>query len=141
MTRRLAGGVLVILTVFAAGFIAQRLFGSGPDPMTEAREAVESLPYRVSTHAASEDVLVGTARGHLGDVVHFAVADSREAEGIPLRLQDEAETGGGGGFFVWEDRGRHRPGESEAAARERAEISVDIEEALCRKETGEACPI
>jgi hypothetical protein len=90
MSRGLAGGILVILAVVAAGFIAQRLFGSGPDSMAEAREAVESLPYRVSTHAASEDVLVGTAHGHFDAVVHFAIVAGEDEPhppaGVPPHL-------------------------------------------------------
>jgi hypothetical protein len=85
--RILARGALVILAVVVAAFIAQRLFGSGPDSMAEAREAVESLPYRVSTHVVSGDVLVGTALGHFGAVVHFAITASedepRPPAGVP----------------------------------------------------------
>ncbi|HJZ37937.1 MAG TPA: hypothetical protein VJ204_16825 [Solirubrobacterales bacterium] len=146
MSRGLAVGMLVILAVVAAGFIAQRLFGSGSDSMAEAREAVESLPYRVSTHAAPEDVLVGTALGNFGAVVHFAIA-AGEAEphppaGVPPRLiRLDKNVMGGGGFSVWEDGEAPHRGESRPMWRERIAIVSAIEEALCREGTGEACPV
>ncbi|HEX3362166.1 MAG TPA: hypothetical protein VHS74_14320 [Solirubrobacterales bacterium] len=146
MIKGLAGGALVILAVVAAGFIGQRLFGSGPDSMAEAREAFESLPYGVSTHSVSDDVLVGTARGHLGDVVHFAVAAGegwpRPPAGVPPRLiRLDKNVMGGGGFTAWEDGEAPHRGESRPMWEERSEIATAIEEALCRMATGEACPV
>jgi hypothetical protein len=142
--RFLGVGVLTILAVIAAGFVAERIFGPGSDPMGEATEAIEGLPYRVTMREASEGVLVGTARGHHDAVVHFAVS---EGEGeppadIPPRLIHlDKNVTGGGGFTVWEDSEAPHPGESVAEWHERTGIGIAIEETLCRKETGEACPI
>jgi hypothetical protein len=47
---------------------------------------------------------------------------------------------GGGGFRVWEDGEAPHRGESRPMWQERIEIVSEIEEALCNKETGEACP-
>jgi len=142
--RYLGVGVLTILAVIAAGFVAERIFGPNSDPMGEATEAIEGLPYRVSMREASEGVLVGTARGHLDAVVHFAVA---EGEGepprdIPPRLINlDKNVMAAGGFTVWDDSEAPHPGEPAAERNERMNISVGIQEALCRKETGEACAI
>lgn len=142
MIRVLGGGVLVILVVIAAGFIAQRIFGSGTDPMHEAQEAIDALPYGISMRETSEGVLVGTIQGHLGVAVHFAVADSLDARGIPSRLRRiDPEPIGGGGFWIWEDSAGGPRGQTENEVRERTTIAVSIEEALCRKTTGDACPV
>jgi hypothetical protein len=137
-------GALVLLVVVAAGFIAERIFGPGPDPMSEAREAVEALPYRTSMREVSEGVLVGTARGRHGAVLHFAISEgeTHEPQGIPPRLVHvDKNVMGGGGFTVWEDSEASHSGEARGEWRERGFIAVEIEEALCRKATGEACPV
>lgn len=142
--RVLGVGVLTILVVIAAGFVAERLFGPGSDPMGEATEAIEGLPYRVTLREASEGVLVGTARGHHDAVVHFAASEGEgeRPEDIPPRLIHlDKNVMGGGGFRVWEDSEAPHPGEPAAEWDERGRIALAIEEALCRKETGEACPI
>ncbi|HKZ12220.1 MAG TPA: hypothetical protein VJL81_00100 [Solirubrobacterales bacterium] len=140
----MAGVGLVILAVIAAGFVAERIFGPGADPMGEATEAIEGLPYRVSVREASEGVLVGTARGHHGAVVHFAISEGEadRPQDIPPRLLHlDKNVMGGGGFTVWEDSEAPHDGESAAEWDERGRVALDIEEALCRQETGEACPI
>jgi hypothetical protein len=137
-------GVLVVLAVVAAGFVGERIFGPGADPMSEATEAIESVPYRVAIREASEGVLVGAARGHHGAAVHFAVSQEAPSEpwGIPPRLIHlDKNVMGGGGFTVWEDSEAPHPGESVAEWDERMRIGTAIEEALCRKMTGEACSV
>jgi hypothetical protein len=115
--RALAGAVGVILVVIAAGFIAQRLFGSDSEHWTsEAEEAIEALPYGVSMSEVSSGVLAGTIQGHLGVVVHFTVNESGASE------SGEPQT------------------ESKAQRQERADIGAAIEEALCRKSIGNVCP-
>ncbi|HWH21023.1 MAG TPA: hypothetical protein VN671_10845, partial [Solirubrobacterales bacterium] len=84
--------------------------------------------------------------GHTGAVVHFAIAASQDEPdppaGVPTRLiRLDKNVMGGGGFTVWEDSEASRPGESRMEWLERGRIATEIEEALCRKETGEACPI
>ena len=129
----LGGGALVILAVVAARFVAERIFGPGADPMAEAREAVEGLSYRVSMREASEGVLVGSAAGDHGAVVHFAISEAAPdgPEDIPPRLiQLDENVTGAGGFSVWEDsEARHR-GESMVEWRERMGIAASIEAAL-----------
>lgn len=101
--RSLGVGVLVLLAVIAAGFVAERIFGPGADPMSEATEAIEDVPYRVAIREASEGVLVGTARGHHGAAVHFAVSEQAPSEpsDIPPRLIHlDRNVMGGGGFTV-----------------------------------------
>ncbi|HXF32738.1 MAG TPA: hypothetical protein VN522_14585 [Solirubrobacterales bacterium] len=118
MTRALTSGVLVLLAVFAAGFIAQRLFGSDSDPWTsEAREAIEALPYGVSMSEGSNGILTGTIQGHLGVVVDFTVNESGASESPGGSRTD-----------------------SRAQRQERADIGTAIEEALCRKSIGKGCP-
>lgn len=132
--RAFAAGVGVILVVIAAGFVAQRLFGSDSDhPISEAQESIEALPYRVSVREPSEGVLVGTADGRFGAVVHFAVSESApdEPSDIPPRLIHVDENASrAGDFTVWEDSEARRPGESSPEWRERIEIAVAIEDAL-----------
>jgi hypothetical protein len=142
--RGLAGAALVVLAIIVAAFVAERIFGPGADPMSEATEAIEGLPYSVKAREASEGVLVGSARGHHGAVVHFAISEGEgePAMDIPPHLTHvDKNVMGGGGFTVWEDGEAWHHGESAVKWRERQEIAVEIEEALCRKETGDACPI
>ena len=118
MSRALGIGVLVIVAVIAAGFVAQRLFGSNSDRWTsEAEAAVEALPYGVSMSEVSDGVLAGTIQGHLGVVVDFTVDESGASE----------RPGGS-------------PTDSEAQRQERSEIAVALDEALCRKSIGAGCP-
>jgi hypothetical protein len=118
MIRAGGAGALVILGVIAAGFVAQRLFGSDADHWkSEAEEAIEALPYGVSISEASDGVLAGTIQGHLGVVVHFTVDESGASEG----------PGGS-------------PTDSKAQRQERADIDAAIDKALCRRSIGEGCP-
>jgi hypothetical protein len=117
MIRGLGIGVGVILAVIAAGFIAQRLFGSHSDHWkSEAEGAIEALPYGVAIDEGSGGLLVGTIQGHLGVVVHFTVEQSGAAIG---RSGSQ--------------------GESETQREERHNIVVAIKEALCQKSIGQAC--
>ncbi|HTR75329.1 MAG TPA: hypothetical protein VMH33_08755 [Solirubrobacterales bacterium] len=140
--RRPAVGALVLLAVVAAGFVAERIFGPTSVSMGEARQAIEGMPYRVSVGEPSEGVLVGTARTHGDSVVHFAVARSFDARGVPPRLRrvDQNVTGGDG-FLVWGDGEVRVDGETGRIERERDEVELAVEEALCRKATGKPCSI
>lgn len=131
--RALGGGLLVVLVVVAAGFVAERIFGPGADPMAEAREAAESVAYSVSMREASQGVLVGAARGGHGAIVHFAISEAEgdRPEDIPPRLiQVDKNVGESGGFSVWDDSEARRHGEPMAEWRERTEIAASIEAAL-----------
>lgn len=131
--RVLGGSLGAILLVVVAGFLAQRIFGSAPDKMEEAQEAVKALPYRVSVREASRGVLVGRAAGDHGAVVHFAVSESEpdEPSDVPPRLiQVDKNVAGGGGFSVWEDSEAQHHGESAVEWREREEIAAEIESVL-----------
>ncbi|HXF32319.1 MAG TPA: hypothetical protein VN522_12435 [Solirubrobacterales bacterium] len=140
--RALAGGVGIVLLVIVAGFVAQRIFGGSGDSTSEARDAVEATPDRITMREPYEHVLAGTARGEDGAVVHFAFAaeEPSEPDGIPPRLihldKNPMEDGE---FWVWADSEPRLPGESLAEYIERADITTEIEEALCREATGEAC--
>ena len=115
--RWLGGSVLILVAVIAAGFIAQRLFGSDSDGWkSEAEAAIESLPYGVSMEEGSEGVLVGTVQGHLGVVVRFTVNESGASE----------------------DPSGH-PTDSKAQREERRDIGAAIDRALCGKSIGEGC--
>ena len=141
--RPLAGGVLVLLAVIAGGFVAQRLFGSHSDhPLSEAREAIEGLPYRIYWgEDQTGDALVGAVRGR-NQNLRFIVAKS-PGEGRPKEVVPgwNVEPGGGGPFWVWDDAERgwsHRtPVEREA----RAKLAAELEEVICRKATGDPCPV
>jgi hypothetical protein len=141
--RALGIGVLTILAVIAAGFVAERILGPhGALSTAEAAEAIEEMPYHVEVEETPRHVLVGKVRGHDGLVVRFAAADSLDATGIPPRLRRlTSEPQGGGNFWVWDDSARHVRGETNIQREEASRISVGIEEALCRKETGDPCPI
>jgi hypothetical protein len=133
--RGVLGGVGIILAVIAAGFVAQRLFGSDADPTSDAREAIVGLPHDVRLREASEDVLVGMVRGSHGAVVHFAVSESApdEPSDIPPHLiHVDKSVARAGDFTVWEDSDIRRPGETSVELREREEIAVELEEALER---------
>lgn len=89
-----------------------------------------------------QHVLIGDVRSQGGFVVHFAAADSLDATGIPPRLRRlTPEPLGGGNFWVWDDSALQAREGTKAQWNEAARISVGIEEALCRKETGDPCPI
>jgi hypothetical protein len=133
--RPLFGGVLIILAVVAAGFVAERLFGPDSDPMSDAREAIVELPHDVRLREASEGVLVGMVRGRGGAVVHFAASESApdEPSDIPPHLiHFDRSPSRAGSFTVWEDSEVRRPGETSVELREREEIAVELEEALDR---------
>lgn len=142
MIRGLAAGALVVLAVIAAGFVAERIFGSGDD-IAEATEAIEGMPYRVSVREASEGVLVGRIQGDNEVVVRFAASEEGpEPVDIPPRLvHAEKEVTGGGGFWVWDDAEFWATHGTGAQWNEAAKISVGIDEALCRKFTGDPCPV
>jgi hypothetical protein len=101
------------------------------------------MPYRVSAHESPERVLVGTVHGHDGIAVRFAISeDGPQPHGIPPRLvRVDRNVGGGGDFWVWSDSEYWLHHGTEATWHEAADISVGIEEALCRKATGKQCPI
>jgi hypothetical protein len=127
--RWLGGSALVLLAVIAAGFVAQRLFGSDAEhPMSEAREAIKALPYGVTLREGPGGILVGTLSGR-NSVVHFAVADSPDASGIPAALR-RGESGAGGAFWVWDDAERGSSRQTKVEREERAEVGADLEEAL-----------
>jgi len=138
--RALGYGALVLLLVIAAGFLAQRLFGSASEhPLSEAREAIEGMPYPVSVTEGPSDALVGSVRGR-NQIVHFVVA--KTPGGI-----DWAETPAGraakpraaGPFWLWDDAERGRSRQTGVEREERAELAGELEEAICRKATGNAC--
>jgi hypothetical protein len=135
-------GVLTILAVIAAGFVAQRIFGTHRTMSTaEAGEAIEGLPHPVQLTETPAHVLVGEVDGNGGVVVHFAVADSLGASGIPPRLRRiDPEPTGGGSFWVWDDSARQPGAATKARRDEEARIATEIDEAICRKETGDPCP-
>jgi hypothetical protein len=141
--RALGIGVLTILAVIAAGFVAERILGAheGLSP-AEAADAIEAMPYQVKVGETPTHVLVGSVQGHQGFVVHFAAADSLDAAGVPPRLRRLApEPSGGANFWVWDDSVLEAEEGTKAQWSEAARISVGIEDALCRKETGDPCPI
>jgi hypothetical protein len=143
MIRGAAATVGVVLVVIAAGFVAQRLFGSSDSDqfMKEAQEAINALPYRSTMDEVSEGVLVGTAYGHDGIAVRFVVTDEKPGRGedIPPRLigpnWSSAESGKYG-----VSTSPYGTGASHAERVEKVDVSSAIEEALCRKSIGEACP-
>ncbi len=139
--RALAGGVLVVLAVIVAGFVAQRLFGSDSDQaISEAEEAINALPYRISMDEVSEGVLIGTAYGHRGTAVRFVVTDGKPGrdEDIPPHLVGPRWSSSEAGKYGVSTSPYGR-GASHAERVEKADVSVAIEEALCRKSIGEAC--
>jgi hypothetical protein len=143
MIRAIGGAVGVILLVVLAGFLAQRILGSDSTSTAEAREAIEAMPFRASVHETAAGVLLGSERGGHGVVIHFAVSkEGPEPNDIPPRLiHVDRNVTGGGGFWVWDDSEIWFRRGTVAQWHEAATISVEIEEALCRKATGEACPI
>jgi hypothetical protein len=133
--RVLFGGFLAILAVIAAGFVAQRLFGSHSDPMSDAREAIVGLPHDVTLQEGSEGVLVGMVQGRHGVAVHFAVSEGAPDAPIdipPHLIQVDKSATRVGEFTVWEDSEVRRAGETSVELREREEIAVELEEALGR---------
>lgn len=143
MIRGLGVGLLVLLVVIAAGFVAQRLFGSDSDHrMSEAQEAIAALPYRISMEEVSDGVLVGTAFGHLGVVVRFVVDDGEKghAGDMPPHLVGPNWSSSEAGAYGVSKSGYGPRTDSKVQREEHANIGVVIDEALCRKSTGHACP-
>jgi hypothetical protein len=141
MIRALGGGVLVILAVVAAGFVAQRIFGSDSEghPMTEAREAVESLSFPASVGKASDHVLVGSLTGR-NQIVHIVIADfPGEPKVVAGGRGWSPAPGPAGPLWLWDDARSGRGPQTKVAREARADLVSELEGALCRKATGEPC--
>ncbi len=140
MTRALGGGLLIILAVIAAGFIAQRLFGSDSDhPISEAKEAVAALAFPASVRETYDGDLVGSLRGR-GQVVHFAIADAPTMPAAVAGAQGWTKAPGPGGpLWMWDDAGADRRQQTRITRAARTDLAIELEAALCRTTIGEAC--
>jgi hypothetical protein len=131
----------LVVAAIVAVIVVKIVNTNEPLSVGEAKEAFEGLPYPVKVRETGDHVLIGEVIGRKV-VLHFAAAESFDAPGIPPRLRRlDREADGGGNFSVWDDSkfwGQHGGRyQSDEANR----IAVELDEALCRKETGEACPV
>jgi hypothetical protein len=134
--------LLALAAVVGIAVLVVRIVEDGSTSNAEAEEAIEALPYRVDVHEGEHGVLLGTIWDRAGHPVRFAVARSYEAEGVPAWLRHlDPNVTGGGGFILWGDGEGPQPGEIGPGGREGGKLELAIEEALCRKATGKACPI
>jgi len=133
MIRALGIGALIILAVIAAGFIAQRLFGSHDDhPMSEAQEAIETLAFAAAAGEISEGVLVGSLRGR-SQIVHIVVSDSRRTPEVVAGARGWATAPGHAGpFWIWDDSESDRWPQTKVAREARADDLTELEQALRR---------
>jgi hypothetical protein len=119
----------------------------------EAKHLLLQLPYRyhwrkVELPEGASGALAGTAIGRHHTVFHFGLALGREPHGVPVPLAGADEAYGYGGYIFtddilvpgkrekWESGPQYKP---EAQWREAGRMEVNMEEKLCRAETGEPC--
>ena len=140
MIRALVGSVGLILLVIAAGFIAQRLFGSdSEDSIVEAQEAIETVAFPASARETYDGVLVGSLRGR-NQIVHFAIADSPTTPAVVVGAQGWTKAPGPSGpLWLWDDAEADRRHQTRIGRAARTDLLIELEAALCRKTIGEAC--
>lgn len=120
---------------------------------TEAEHMLLELPYRyrwrkVEVPEGASGALAGTAIGKYHTILHFGLALGRNPYGVPVPRSGTDEAYGYGGYVFTDDLlvpGKREKWESgpqfrtKAQWREAGRMEVNMEEKLCRAETGEPC--
>lgn len=119
----------------------------------EAKHLLLQLPYRyrwrqVELPEGASGALAGTAFGKHHTVLHFGLALGQNPDGVPVPLAGTSGAYGYGGYVFTDDilvpgkrdKWESGPGVHTAGQwREGNEMEVQMEEKLCRAETGEPC--
>jgi len=120
---------------------------------SEAKHLLLELPYRykfrpVALPRGASGALAGTAIGRHHTVLHFGLALGQEPYPVPVPRSGTEEAYGYGGFVYTDDlevpgkHGKWEPGpqyKTNAQWNEAGHMEVQMEEKLCRAETGEPC--
>jgi hypothetical protein len=124
-----------------------------PETVANARRAIEALryPIRLTEPTNRHGVLVGRVQGSRGEHFAFFLFVDRSA---PKSMPDVPGYPGftgemphgllGGGLtdnYIFGSRELPGKGEGKRQFLEQSRIELDVEEALCRQATGEACGI
>ena len=125
-----------------------------PESMAAARAGIEALPYeiRLLEPRGVENVLIGKVHGSLGETFRFFLFVNRNAAahipGVPgygfhgphNRILNPGLEGGAlaNTDVMFSTVGRR--GETKAQERERFTILFAVEETVCLRQTGKACP-
>jgi hypothetical protein len=139
---------VVAIAVISCGCGGPRVLSS-----TEAKHLLLQLPYRyhwrkVELPEGASGALAGTAIGGHHTVFHFGLALGRNSYGVPVPRAGTDGAYGYGGYVFTDDilvPGKREKWESgpqyktEAQWREAGRMEVNMEEKLCRAETGEPC--
>jgi hypothetical protein len=125
-----------------------------PESMAAARAGIEALPYdiRLREPAAVKNALIGKVHGSLGETFRFFLFVNRNAAthipGVPGygfhgphdRILNRGLEGGALANTDVMLTTVSRRGESKAQVNERYDIEFAVEETVCLRQTGEACP-
>lgn len=148
---RISLGLVLAIAIAVAGYgcgESVRVLSS-----TEAKHLLLQLPYRyhwrkVELPEGASGALAGTAIGRHHTVFHFGLALGRNPYGVPVPLAGTSGAYGYGGYVLTDDLlvpGKREKWESgpqyktEAQWKEGNEMEVQMEEKLCRAETGKPC--
>jgi hypothetical protein len=150
MKERLCGAALVLAALFLVAGCGGSSGSSGPpETMAAAREAIEKLPYPIDLRepAGVHGVLVAHLHGKRGETSRFFVFVDRppptHLPGVPdFHGYSESLLGGSvTDHYAIASNEIRKHGESHAQYRERSHVELEVEEALCKQATGEACGI
>lgn len=140
----------VVIVVYAA------VPGSGwPPSDSTVKKLLRRLPYRfefrlVAPPKGASGAVAGKVFGPHNTIINFGIALGGEGRGVPVPHAGTLNASGGTAFVVTDDtliRGKHQEFEAgkqfhtAAQWRETATMMVDIEETLCKAQTGKPCPV
>lgn len=145
-------GLLATASLSACGGGASASFGEGADSggltPAEVRPALATLPYSIDLKtveppAHDSAAFLGTAVGPHHTVLEFTIGLGNQAFAVPLPGIGtmHAISNGAAGFAFNSNSSVGKDFPSNARWKEVAKMEVEIEERLCRRATGEACPV
>jgi hypothetical protein len=136
-----------------ATFVASPV-GQNPESVAAARAGIEALPYKIRLREVPgvNNILIGKVFGSLGETFRFFLSVNRNAAahlpGVPgygfhgphNQILDHGLEGGAlaNSDVLLQTIGKR--GETKAQENERLEIALAVEETVCRRQTGKACP-
>ena len=152
-THTKAGLAVVVVLVALVAFFALNAGGRWQPSEAEVKQLLRRLPYRfefrpVTPPDGASAAVAGKVIGPHRTVVNFGISFGNE--GVPVPHAGTLNAAGGSTYVITDDtliRGKHQRLESgkqfhtAAQWRESSKMMVDIEEALCKAQTGKPCPV